>query len=204
MEARALASEDQDAVAGEVELVVIGVAALVEADDPDVLPLQVFKGADEVDDTGDAKVFDCTGAGFDSNGAEGGGAALGKDDAIHACAVGYAEERAEVLRVFNAIKGEEEARCAGGGGLEEVFDGEDFLGADHGDHTLVAFGLGHHRQLLAGLLTDADASLAAEIDEALKAIVLPFASHQNVVKAALACLEGFFDRMQAIENFHEG
>ena len=38
----ALAAEDENAVAGEVELVVVGGAAFVETDDPDVLLLQLL------------------------------------------------------------------------------------------------------------------------------------------------------------------
>ena len=113
VEARTLAAEDEDAVAGEVELVVVGGAALVETDDPDVLALEFFEGADEIDDTGDAEVFGCAGAGFDGYRAEGGGAALGEDDAVDSGAVGYAQKGAEVLRVFNAVEGEEKAGGAG-------------------------------------------------------------------------------------------
>ena len=72
VEARALAAKDENAVAGEVELVVIGLAALVETDDPDVLFFQFFEGADEVDYAGDAQVFGCAGAGLDGDGAQGG------------------------------------------------------------------------------------------------------------------------------------
>ena len=88
VEARALAAEDEDAVAGEVELVVVGCAALVESDDPEIAILELFEGADEVDDAGDAEMLGCSRAGFDGDGAEGRGAALGEDDAIDACAVG--------------------------------------------------------------------------------------------------------------------
>ena len=132
VEARAFAAEDDDEIAGEVELVVVGWAALVETDDPEVVLLEVFEGADEVDDAGDAEVLGGAGAGFDGGGAERGGAALGEDDAVDAGAIGDAEQRAEVLRIFDAVEGEDEA---GGGALrpdgrKEVFDGEEFLRAD--------------------------------------------------------------------------
>ena len=89
--------------------------------------------------------------------------------------------------------------------VEEVFDGEEFLRADEGDDALMGGGLGEQRQLLAGFLADADAGLAAERRPGVPgAVVVAFAGHQNVVKAALAGLERFLDRMQAVENFHEG
>jgi uncharacterized membrane protein YhfC len=59
------------------------------------------------------------------------------------------------------------------------------------------------RQLIARLLANADASLAALGNEALEALVLTLASNENVVKTAAAGLEGFFNCVQAVENFHE-
>ena len=69
VEAGAFATEDEDAVAGEVELVVVGLAALVETDDPDVALLEVFEGAHEVDDAGNAEVLGGAGACLDGDGA---------------------------------------------------------------------------------------------------------------------------------------
>ena len=204
VEAGAFAAEDEDAVAGEVELVVVAGAALVETDDPHVLLLQVFKGADEVDDAGDTEVFGCSGAGFDGDGAERGGAAFGEDDAIDACAVGYAEKSAEVLRVFYAVECEEQAMGAVRRGRVEVFNGEEFLGADHGDYALMGGGFGQLGELVARLLTDADAGLAEGGDQLFEAKIVALAGYKDVVKAAAAGFEGFFDRMHAVEDFHEG
>ena len=111
VQARALAAKDDDEIAGEVELVVVGFATFVETDDPEVVLLEVFEGADEIDDAGDAEVLGRAGAGFDGCGAEWSGAALGEDDAIDTGAIGDAEQSAEVLRIFNAIEGEDEARA---------------------------------------------------------------------------------------------
>ena len=57
------------------------------------------------------------------------------------------------------------AAGVGGRGREEIFDGEEFLRADEGDDALVGGGFGGEGQLLARLLTDADASLAALGDQ---------------------------------------
>jgi hypothetical protein len=58
-------------------------------------------------------------------------------------------------------------------------------------------------ELLAGFLAHPDASLAALIDQALEPLVVALAGNQNVVKAPPARPEGFFDRVQAIKNFHK-
>ncbi len=112
VEAGSFAAQHQNAVAGEVEPVVVGSSAFIEADDPEILPFELFEGADEVDHAGDAEVFGGPGTGLDGDGAEGRGAALGEDHAIHAGAVGHTEQGAEILGIFDAIEGEEKA-CAG-------------------------------------------------------------------------------------------
>jgi hypothetical protein len=118
-------------------------------------------------------VLGCAGAGLYGHGAEGRGAALGEDDAVDAGAVGYAEQRAEVLRVFDAVEGEQQAAGAGVCGArrgEKVLDGEELLWANQGDDALVGGGFGQQRELLARLLADADAGLAAErANEAIQA-----------------------------------
>ena len=112
VEAGTFPAQNEDAVAGEVELVVVGRAAFVETDDPDVLLLQLFKRADKVDDACDAKMFGSSGAGFDRDGAQRGRAALGKDNAIYPGAIGDAQQCAEILRIFDAIEREKKARLA--------------------------------------------------------------------------------------------
>ena len=62
---------------------------------------------------------------------------------------------------------------------------------------------GGEGELLARLLDDADASLAALGDEAGQSRVLALACDEDVIEMALAGLEGFLDRVQAVENFHE-
>jgi hypothetical protein len=71
-------------------------------------------------------------------------------------------------------------------------------------HALVSGSLGQLRQLLARFLADADASLAAEGDQPLQAKIVALASHQNVIEAPPAGLDGLLHRMQPIQNFHRG
>ena len=175
VEAGAFAAEDEDAVAGEVELVVVGRSAFVEADDPEILALELFEGADEVDDAGDAEVLGCAGAGLDGHGAQGRGAALGEDDAVDAGAVGYAEKSAEILRIFDAVESEEEA-----GSLALQLDEgpkrssmvRNSWGRTRATTPWWVGGSGELRELLAGFLADADAGLAAVGDEALEAVIV--------------------------------
>jgi hypothetical protein len=103
VQAGTLAAQDEHEIAGEVEAVVVGFAAFVESDDPEILALEIFEGADEIDDAGNAQMLGRAGAGFDGNCAQRRGTALGEDDAVDACAIGYAQKRAQILRIFNAV-----------------------------------------------------------------------------------------------------
>ena len=99
--------------------------------------------ADEVGDAGDADVLGGAGGGLGDGRRDGGGAALGQEDAVDAGAVGGAEQRAEVVRVFNAVEGEEEAVAAGSlarAAGEQVFEVEEGALADEGDGSLVGVG----------------------------------------------------------------
>ena len=204
VETGALAAEDNDEVAGEVKAVIVGLAAFVEPDDPEVAALEIFKGADEVDDAGDAEVLRGAGAGFDGHGTERCGTALGEEDAVNAGAIGDAEERAEVLRIFDAVEGEDKARRVGVGcrGREEVFKGEKLLRPDESDDALVGGSFRGNGEVFAGLLEDTYAGLAALGDEAFETGVAALAGDKYVIEAALPGLEGFLDRVQAVENIH--
>jgi hypothetical protein len=208
VKAGALAAKDNDEIAGEIELVVCGRAAFVETDDPEVAALEVFEGADEIHDTSDAEVLGGASAGFDGDGAEGSGAALGEENAVDTGAVGDAEKRAEVLRVFHSIEGEDEARGRGAGGIgsEEIFEGKELLRADERDNTLVGGSFCGEGKLIARFEADADACVAALGDEAanarIAAVARALAGDEDVIETAAASLESFRDRMQTVEDFH--
>jgi hypothetical protein len=205
VESCALAAEDDDEIAGEIEFVVCCGTAFVESDDPKVAALELFEGADEVDDACDAEMLDGSGAGFDGCRAEWSGAALGEEDAIDSGAVGDAKESAEILRVFNAVEREEKARggiLCGWVGLEKILEGQEFLRMDERDDTLVIGGFSSDGELLARPLQDANSGVAALHDKAGETIIVALASDEDVIESAAAGLESFRNRMQAVENFH--
>jgi hypothetical protein len=65
-------------------------------------------------------------------------------------------------------------------------------------------GFGQLGELVAGFQADADAGLAKGGYEALDTEIFTLTGYQDVVKASPAGLEGFFHRVHAIQNFHEG
>jgi hypothetical protein len=203
VQARAFASEDDYGIGREVAAVVILGAALVEADDPEVIGLEGFEGTDEVDDAGEAEVLGCSGRSLDGGGAEGGGTAFGGQDAVDAGGFGGAEEGAKVLRVFDAIEGEDQAGFCSG---EEVFDFEEFAFAREGDDALVGGGAGEAGEGFAGLGAEFDAGGTAEIGNGGEAGVVTsaeaFLGDADVIETARAGSEGLFDRMEAVEYIH--
>ena len=202
VEPGAFAAENKAAVLTEVEVGVVGGAALVEADDPDVLLLHRFEGASYVDDLGDADVLGGTGGGLRGDGAEGGGPALGEDDAVDAGAIGGAEEGAEVMGVLDAIESKEKAVSGGAdGGVEEVLQSEEFALAKEGDDALVSIGFAVARELVARLSADADASQAAELQEGVHprvAAALALAGDADMIDGPCAGAQGLLHGMQAV------
>ena len=108
----AFAPEDEDAVGLEVEVGVVGSSAFIQSEDPDVLLLHLFERANEVGNPRNPNVFRGSGRGFGYGRGDGGGSALGEDDAVDAGTVGGSEQRSEVVGVFDAVEGEEEAVLA--------------------------------------------------------------------------------------------
>jgi hypothetical protein len=108
------------------------------------------------------------------------------------------------LRVFDAVKGQQQTGCAGSGRLRrvQVFDGQRLLWVDEGDDALMSGVLGGEGQLLAGFLADTDAALAAEQNELGETGVVTLLGYENVVETPPAGLERFLDRVQAIQDFH--
>ena len=165
--------------------------------------LHLFERADEVGDAGDADVLGCAGGGFGYGGGDGGGASLREDDAVYSGAVGGADEGAEVVGIFDAVEGKEEAVLAVFFGGEEVFDGEEFALADDGEDALVGIGAGEAGELVAGLDGDADVGGAAKFDDAFETFVATFAGYADVVELAGTGADGLLDGMEAVQNFHD-
>ena len=110
MQPGALASEDKHAVPGQIESVIVGLASFVEPDDPDVLLLQLFKGTYEIDNTRNPEMLNGAGTGLHGYGTQWRRAPLSHDDSVYARSIGNAQQRAQVLRIFNTIEREEQAR----------------------------------------------------------------------------------------------
>jgi len=202
VEAGAFTAENEDAVGVEVEVGVVGGAALVEAEDPDVLLLHLFERTDEIGDAGDADVFGGASGGLGYRGGDGGGAALGEDDAVYADAVGCAEEGSEVMRVLDAVEGEEEAVLVVLLWGQEVFDPEEFSLANDGQDALMGIGAGEPGELVAGFHGYADASGAAEFDESLESFVSTLAGDAYMIELARTGTDGLLDRVETVKNFH--
>jgi hypothetical protein len=196
-------AKDDYGIGREVAAVVILGASLVESDNPEVVGFEGFKGADEVDDTGEAEMLGGSGGGLDRGGAERGGAAFGEEDAIDAGGFGSAKKSAKVLRVFHAVESEDEAGVRTG---EEVFDFKEGALADEGDNSLVSRGAGETGEGFAGFGAEFDASGVAELGYGREAGVAASAEallgDADVVEAAAPGSKGLLDGMEAVQNIH--
>jgi hypothetical protein len=203
MQPRAFAAQNEHTIAGEVELVVVGCTTLIEANNPNVLTLQLLKRTDEVDDTGDAQMFGGSCAGLHGNRAQGCRTPLREDDAVDAGSIGYAQQCAKILRIFDAIESEHQPGSAGPHRRKNILDRQFFLRTYDRYDALMRWCSGKLRELLAGFLPNSHAGLAARSDEVGKSVVVAFAGDQNMIKTALAGFKGLLDGMEAVENFHD-
>lgn len=202
VQSSAFAAKHKNTVTGQIEAVVVGFSALVETDNPDVLLLQFFKSANEIDNPRYAKMFDCAGTGFHGHGTQWRGAAFRHDNAIDTCTIGHAKQRSQVLRVFDTIESQQQTRPCGIGRFEKVLDREHVFGMNIGHHALVRVRAGNLRQVLARFLADTNASITAIRHKAREAVVVALGGNQNVIEAALTGSQGFGDRVNAVEDFH--
>lgn len=203
VEAGAFPAKDENAVGGEVEVGVIGGTALVEADDPDVGLLHLLEGADEIGDAGDADVLGGPGGGFGYGGGDGSAASLGEKNAVDPRSVGGAEEGAEVVGVFDAVEGEEEAGAAVWRGGKKIFDGKECPFAKIGDDALMRLGFGDAGELIAGLNRDANSGGAGERGDTVQLGIAALAGDGDAVETTGAGPDGLFNGVEAVENFHK-
>jgi hypothetical protein len=210
VEAFAFAAEDEADVGGEVAGVIILSAAFVEAEDPDVVLLEGLEGAIEVGNAGDADMLAGSGGGAGDGGVERGAAAVGQQDAVDSGSIGGAEERAEVVRVFNAVEGEQKQGLAGSGRGEQIFEGERGARADDGDGALMLIRLGEAGEGFARLSADGDFMSAGQLGEGLESRVGraasmtlgAFAGDSDIFHGTAAGAQSFFDGVEAVEHIH--
>ena len=110
------------------------------------------------------------------------------------------------MRIFDAVESKQQAGfgTVGRVGCVEILNREKLLRADQRYDALMGRGLGELSQLLARLLANAKTGFAAEGDKVFKALVVAFAGYQNFIEAPPSGLDGLFDRMQPVQNFHSG
>ncbi len=211
VQAGSFTSEDDYGIGREVIAVVILGAVLIEADDPEMVLFEGFEGANEVNDAGDPEMLGGAGRGFDGDGAQRSGAAFGEEDAIDTGALGRAQKRAEVLRIFHPVERQHEAgrgllagrrfRCC-----EQIFQSEEVALAHDGDDTLMGRGLGDSGKSLAGLGTDRDGGFPAQGSDGGETRILPttetLGGDTDMVEAAGPGAQSLFDRVKAVQNLH--
>ena len=138
---------------------------------------------------------------FDRGTGKSGGAALGNDDAVGARAIGGANQRAQVMRIFDAVEHNDEAVFAAML-FEQGVDIGVLLARGDRNYALMGVGVGQAIKLLARQEAHLDAAGAAIIDQALHPFVVPLARDANVLEAAGARFQRFANRMNPVENDH--
>jgi hypothetical protein len=149
-------------------------------------------------------MFGRAGAGLHGGRAQRRGAALGQNNTVNPGAIGYAQQSAEVLRILHAVESQDETRCGelAGSRRKKIFERKKLLRVHQCDHALMRRGPGGNSKLLARLLENPDADLAAQGNQPLKTRIMPLAGHKHVVKAPLSGFQSLLHRVKAVKNFH--
>ncbi len=198
----ALAAEHQRAGGSEVELVIVGGPALIEADHPDAGLFDLFERPGHVHDAGHGHMLGGPGGRLGSHGAQGSGPAFGADDAVDACAIGRADQRTKVLGVLHAIEREQQRLVAAELRLEEVLEVQQLLGAHHGHNTLVGGCFRELGEVVPRFHAKPDASFAAQGRQLVELGVCAVAGQAYMIKGARSGANSLFHRMQSIQNIH--
>jgi hypothetical protein len=191
VEAVTFGADDEDGGFGVGDGVIGLRAALVEAVDPVALLFELFEGLIEIADLDNGEVGKGAGGGFGGDFGDGGGAALGDDDAGGPGGVGGADDGAKVMRIFDAIEGDEH-----GGGGGEVRKGLVGVCGDNGDDPLMDGSAAKAVEGGAFLKADGEFTGAAEIDDLLQALASGAFGDVNAIDG-LTGFESFENWMDA-------
>ncbi len=168
-----------------IDLVVALSAALIQADDPNIAVLQLFERARDVGHACDGQMFGSSSRSLDRGACQSRGAPLGDDDSVSACAIGGANQRAQVVRIFDPVEHNDEAVLAAMLLQQRVDVGILFSGGDR-DDALMGVGVGQAIKLFAWKKAHLHAAGAAIVNQALHPFVMPLARDADVLEAARA------------------
>lgn len=196
MQPLAFAAEHEGGGGIKLDLVVVLLAALIEAVDPEAAFLKPVQFLADVADADDGQMFDGAGGSLGDGFGEAGGAAFGDENGIGAGGVGGADDGAEVVRIFDAIE-QDEALGVG----QDVFFGRVLLGRAEGDDALMGGALHDAVNGFAGFKTHGDLGLAAKIDDFLELCAAGAFGDQDTVEGA-AGTEGLADGMDSSNDTH--
>ena len=203
---RSLAPQHQHAIPRKVEAVVVARAPFIQPDNPKILPLQFFQCPHQIHHARNAQVLCGSSARLHRNRAQRSRPPFRQHHAIHARAIGYAQQGSKILRILDPIQRQQQSRRARLPRirLKQILNRQRLLRPHIGNHSLVRRVLGNQRQLLARLLPHTDSSLAALRHQLFQPQILPLARHQHVIKPPPSGPQCLFHRMKSVQNFHKG
>ena len=139
-------------------------------------------------------VFEGAGGGFGDGFRKPGGAAFRDDDGAGSRGMGGADDRAEIVRIFDAVQDDEEF---GRGG--DIFEFGVLLFSSERDDSLMRFDAGEAIERATILKADRRAAFAREIDDLLQAMAARSASDEDAIEGAL-CPQRFDNRVDSNQN----
>ncbi len=195
-----LAAQHEGKVAGKVEVRVDLRPTLIQADDPDVLPLHCLQRAHQIGYSGHADVLGCAGSGFCDRPRNRGGPPLRQHDPIDTGTVRRPQQGTQIVRIFYTIQGQKEAFRLRPG-LNQILERKRLSLLQESDNAAMALRLRHARQLIAALLRNADAGSPAGLLQRPEACTAA-CKHRDMIDISPPRTHRLQHRVRTIQHFH--
>ena len=184
-----------------VNRVISLLAALVQSDDPQILLFQFLERARYVRDFRDGKVFARSRRNLRHRACDRGGTAFGNHHAIGSGGVGGAQDRSQIVRIFDSIEHDDQ-RLLAATRRHQVIEIAILFCRSRGHQSLMRGVAGNFVEFHARQNAHRNADLAALVNHPLQANIFSLLGDADPLEVAPARLERFRNRIDSVENVH--
>ena len=200
---RSFAAQHQNTVAGQVKLVIVRCTPFIEADNPEILPLQFLESPYQVDHSGDAKVLGGSRAGLYRHRAQG---AERRSVRMTPSTPAPSATRSRAPRFCGSSTpsraSSNRPAVDPGAGSNRSSMARNSCARTMATDPLVGSCSRHVRQLISRFLPDPNTGLPAFGDQPRHAFIVAFAGDDDMVESSPARAQRLFHRVNAVQDFH--
>src|SRR5262249_11583618 len=201
MKSRPFGAQDDGTVHSVVEFVVGLFGTLIEANDPNPLLFQIVQCASDVGYAGNLHVLGGASGDLGDRRSHTHSASFRHHYSVDSCTVRSADQGAEIVRVFNAVKHykKEVVRLLV---LQDILKIGVGFAFDDGGNALVSRRFGQLGDLIARHETHGHTGAASGFDNALQSRITALAENRNILKRVATYFEGLFNGVKTVDDVH--